>query len=57
MQSFTRGGSYLNFPGFGQEKEAQLQAAYSANNDRLAELTPRYDPGNLFRINLNIQTA
>lgn len=54
MQPFSRGGSYLNFPGFGEEKEAMLRASYGANYDRLVDLKTRYDPGNLFRMNLNI---
>ncbi len=54
MHEFSDGGLYLNFPGFGEEKEALLQAAYGANYDRLVELKSQYDPGNLFRMNLNI---
>jgi FAD/FMN-containing dehydrogenase len=57
VQPFSHGGSYLNFPGFGEEKEAQLRAAYGANYDRLIELKRQYDPGNLFRMNLNIRPA
>jgi FAD/FMN-containing dehydrogenase len=55
MQPYSQGGSYLNFPGFGEEKEAMLRASYGPNYDRLAALKARYDPGNLFRMNLNIQ--
>jgi FAD/FMN-containing dehydrogenase len=54
LQPFSQGGSYLNFPGFGEEKEAMLRASYGANYDRLVELKTRYDPDNLFRMNLNI---
>ena len=54
MQPFSKGGSYLNFPGFGEEKEAMLRASYGANYDRLVALKTRYDPDNLFRMNLNI---
>ncbi|MGH2614315.1 MAG: FAD-binding oxidoreductase [Thermomicrobiales bacterium] len=54
MQPFSHGGSYLNFPGFGEEKEAMLRASYGANYDRLVDLKTKYDPGNLFRMNLNI---
>lgn len=57
MQPFSRGGSYLNFPGFGEEKEAMLRAAYGPNYDRLTALKLHYDPGNLFRMNLNIKPA
>jgi FAD/FMN-containing dehydrogenase len=50
-------GSYLNFPGFGEEGEAQLRAAYGQNFDRLRAIKARYDPENLFRGNFNIQPA
>ena len=54
MQRFAARGIYLNFPGFGEEKEALVRAAYGANYDRLVDLKTRYDPGNLFRMNQNI---
>ncbi|MCD6033180.1 MAG: linked oxidase domain protein [Thermomicrobiales bacterium] len=54
MRPFSQGGSYLNFPGFGEEKEAMLRASYGPNYDRLVALKTQYDPGNLFRMNLNI---
>lgn len=57
LQPFSRGGLYLNFPGFGEEKEAMLRASYGSNYDRLAGLKTQYDPGNLFRMNLNIRPA
>ena len=57
LKPYSKGGSYLNFPGFGEEKEAQLRGAYGANYDRLVELKGKYDPDNLFRMNLNIRPA
>jgi FAD/FMN-containing dehydrogenase len=54
MQRFAARGVYLNFPGFGEEKEALTRAAYGANYPRLQALKSRYDPTNLFRTNLNI---
>ncbi len=54
MQPYSQGGSYLNFPGFGEEKEAMLRASYGPNYDRLVALKTKYDPENLFRMNLNI---
>ena len=53
----STGGVYLNFPGLGEEKEALVRAGYGANYDRLAELKAKYDPENLFRMNLNIAPA
>jgi FAD/FMN-containing dehydrogenase len=55
MGQFGPGGLYLNFAGFGEEKEALVRAAYGANYDRLAALKAKYDPGNLFRMNQNIK--
>ena len=57
MRPFSRGGLYLNFAGFGEEKEAMLRDAYGANYDRLVTIKTQYDPGNLFRMNLNIPPA
>jgi FAD/FMN-containing dehydrogenase len=54
LQEFSRGGAYLNFPGFGEEKDALLRASYGSNYDRLVALKTTYDPGNLFRMNLNL---
>jgi len=50
----STGGMYLNFAGLGEEKEALVKAGYGANYERLAALKAKYDPTNLFRMNLNI---
>lgn len=57
MQRFGSGGLYLNFAGFGEEKEALVRSGYGANYDRLARLKARYDPTNLFHMNQNITPA
>jgi FAD/FMN-containing dehydrogenase len=57
MGRHSTGGLYLNFPGFGEEKEALVKAGYGANYERLAALKAHYDPTNLFRMNLNITPA
>jgi FAD/FMN-containing dehydrogenase len=57
MGRHSTGGLYLNFPGFGEEKEALVRAGYGGNYDRLAALKAKYDPTNLFRMNLNIPPA
>jgi FAD/FMN-containing dehydrogenase len=54
MGKYSSGGLYLNFAGLGEEKEALVKAGYGANYERLAELKAKYDPTNLFRMNLNI---
>jgi FAD/FMN-containing dehydrogenase len=55
MARFGTGGVYLNFAGFGEEKEALVRAGYGANYERLEALKTEYDPGNLFRMNQNIR--
>lgn len=55
MRRFGSGGLYLNFAGFGEEKEALVRAGYGANYERLVDLKTRYDPDNLFRMNQNIR--
>jgi FAD/FMN-containing dehydrogenase len=57
MKPFSRGGLYLNFAGFGEEKVAMLRDAYGPNYERLVALKTQFDPGNLFRMNLNIPPA
>ncbi len=58
MRAFSStGGVYLNFPGFGEEREALVRTAYGDNYARLAELKRRYDPGNLFSLNQNVPPA
>ena len=57
LERHSTGGLYLNFPGLGEEKEALVRAGYGANYDRLAALKAKYDPANLFRMNLNIPPA
>ena len=49
-------GVYSNF--LGNEGEARLREAYpAATYARLAQIKRRYDPGNLFRLNHNLQPA
>jgi FAD/FMN-containing dehydrogenase len=57
MEPYSNGAVYLNFPGLGEEKDALARAGYGENYDRLAELKARYDPENLFRMNINIPPA
>jgi FAD/FMN-containing dehydrogenase len=54
IERHSTGGLYLNFPGLGEEKEGLVRAGYGGNYERLAELKAKYDPENLFRMNLNI---
>jgi hypothetical protein len=57
MGKYSTGGLYLNFPGLGEEKDELVRAGYGPNYDRLVELKQKYDPDNLFRMNLNIAPA
>jgi FAD/FMN-containing dehydrogenase len=57
MAKHSTGGLYLNFPGLGEEKDDLVRAGYGENYDRLAELKAKYDPENLFRMNLNVAPA
>jgi FAD/FMN-containing dehydrogenase len=55
LERYSSGGLYLNFPGFGEEEDALVKAGYGGNYERLASLKGKYDPTNLFRMNLNIR--
>jgi FAD/FMN-containing dehydrogenase len=57
MERFSTGSVYLNFPGLGEEEDDLAHAGYGANYERLAELKAKYDPENLFRMNINIPPA
>ena len=57
MRPHSPGGSYLNFPGFGEEGEALVQRSFGANYARLAAVKAQYDPTNFFRLNQNIKPA
>ena len=57
MRSFSRGGVYLNFPGFLEEGKGLVEASHGSNYPRLAALKQRLDPENVFRRNANIEPA
>jgi FAD/FMN-containing dehydrogenase len=57
MGRHSTGGIYLNFAGLGEEKEQLVKAGYGANYERLAALKAKYDPDNVFRMNMNITPA
>jgi FAD/FMN-containing dehydrogenase len=54
MQPFSPGSIYLNFPGLGEEGDALVEQAYGVNYERLVAIKQKYDPGNLLRMNQNI---
>jgi FAD/FMN-containing dehydrogenase len=53
MTSYSTDGVYVNF--LGREGMERVEAAYGDNYDRLAALKTEWDPGNLFRMNQNIE--
>jgi FAD/FMN-containing dehydrogenase len=54
-QRHSPGGLYLNFPGFGEEGENLVRASVGdANYQRLSAIKAKYDPTNLFRLNMNV---
>jgi FAD/FMN-containing dehydrogenase len=57
LGKFSSGGMYLNFPGFGEEKENLVRTGYGPNYARLTHIKAKYDPTNLFRMNQNIVPA
>jgi FAD/FMN-containing dehydrogenase len=57
MRAFSRGGTYLNFPGLGEEGEAQLRQSFGASYERLQTVKATYDPDNVFRSTFNIAPA
>ena len=54
MKRFTRGGNYLNFPGFFEDQVSLLEGAYETNLKLLRSIKAKYDPVNRFRGALNI---
>jgi FAD/FMN-containing dehydrogenase len=47
----------VNFPGSVEAGEAQARAAYGDNYARLVAVKTKYDPSNLFQMNVNIKPA
>ena len=56
MKSFSTGGTYINFL-TADEGPERTEAALRRGLRRLAEVKARWDPGNFFRTNRNIQPA
>ena len=55
LHPYSAGGAYVNF--MMEEGDDRIRATYGNNYDRLAKIKRRYDPGNLFRVNQNIEPA
>ena len=52
---YSAGGAYVNM--MMDEGQERVRASYRGHYDRLAAIKAEYDPGNLFRVNQNIQPA
>jgi len=52
---FSTGGGYVNF--FTEDEGERVAQAYGVNFARLQAVKRRYDPDNLFRININVPPA
>jgi FAD/FMN-containing dehydrogenase len=55
LHPHSAGGAYINF--LMEEGTERIKATYGSNYARLAMLKRKYDPDNLFRINLNIHPS
>jgi FAD/FMN-containing dehydrogenase len=56
VHQYNLPGAYANFM-MDDEGDTRVKAAYGQNYDRLATLKKKYDPTNLFHVNLNIRPA
>jgi FAD/FMN-containing dehydrogenase len=52
---YATGGGYVNF--LTEDEGERVAASYGVNHARLQAVKHRYDPANLFRMNLNIEPA
>lgn len=52
---YATGGVYVNF--MPEDETDRVSSAYGTNYARLAALKSKYDPGNLFRLNQNVQPS
>jgi FAD/FMN-containing dehydrogenase len=53
LHPYSAGGAYVNM--MMDEGRERVRASYGPNYDRLARVKAAYDPGNVFRVNQNIQ--
>jgi FAD/FMN-containing dehydrogenase len=54
LQPHLRRGRYVNYMAEDDTGDAAARAAYGGNFDRLVDVKTKYDPTNLFRLNVNI---
>ena len=57
MQRFLAKGRYVNYLSDDDAGDDPVRSAYGANYDRLVQVKTKYDPTNLFHLNINIKPA
>jgi FAD/FMN-containing dehydrogenase len=55
LHPYSAGGAYVNM--MMEEGRERVRASYRDNYDRLARVKAEYDPGNVFRLNQNVEPA
>ena len=55
MAPYATGGVYANY--LDRDEGGRVEAAYGENYERLVEVKSEWDPGNLFRMNQNVEPA
>jgi FAD/FMN-containing dehydrogenase len=55
VHPYSAPGAYVNF--MMEEGAGRIEATYGENYARLQRVKARYDPGNLFRVNQNIEPS
>jgi hypothetical protein len=55
LHPYSAGGAYVNM--MMDEGQERVKASYGDNYERLTRIKAAYDPGNLFRVNQNIEPA
>jgi hypothetical protein len=55
LHPYAAGGAYVNM--MMDEGQERVRASYGDNYERLARIKAQYDPGNLFRVNQNIEPS
>jgi len=57
VRPYSTGGVYVNFLSQ-DDGQGRVRAAYGEDKfERLVQLKDKYDPGNIFRVNQNIQPS
>ncbi|MEF8901591.1 MAG: FAD-binding oxidoreductase [Halovenus sp.] len=55
MEPYATDGVYSNY--LDRDEDERIRAAYGENYDRLVEVKDEWDPGNLFRMNQNVEPS